>query len=297
MGTAHSSSRARVLIHGLRIASRSRVANAISVGRDDVRLDSPTLIGVKASAVLVTSPQLLTTAEVDVLDRFVRLRGGPSSFCSTDARRARIRAVVAGAIGERHEAKPVDIGDLKAAEIIVSDPGLAGTIIAATEKDAVVVSTALGHGRIVVSGASDAWRYRADGVSLHSFWRALVVDAIAAAGDPLTVALSTERRVRSIRWRRGRGAIADAVASGLRGRRALELWTESTPIRLWPSGANRFAGRVTASEPGQCRVIASATGLDDASAPLSIQGAAVWPGADRDDLSPAVRAGRTAAWR
>jgi hypothetical protein len=272
------------------IASRSRVGNAISVGRGDVRLDSKTLSGIKASAVLVTSPQLLTSPEVEVLDRYVRLRGGSLVVVLDGRPTGPIQQLLPRVTNERHEATPFEIGQLKATEVIVSDPGPTGTILAAIDKDAVVVATALGHGRIVVSGASDAWRYRADGQQFSSFWRALVADAVMAGGDPLMVTLSKtsvgpgeyvdiEVEARSTL---PLPAVYEAAAR-------LRCGHESTPIRLWPSGANRFSGRVVASEPGQCRVVASVTTLDDSSAPLSIQTTAV-PHADRDDLSLAIRA-------
>jgi hypothetical protein len=273
------------------VASRSRVANAIDVGRDDVRLNSQTLFGAKAGVVLVTSPQLLTAVEVDALDRFARLRGG-SVIVLLDSRPAGpIERLLPRVVGERREPKPVQIGDLRATEIILLDRGLAETLIAGIGQEAVVVSTALGHGRIVISGAVDAWRYRTEGDRFASFWRALVADAITAAGDPLIVTLSTTAA------RTGQYVDVEVEARSpvpmppvYEAAARLSCARENTPVRLWPSGPHRFAGRVIASAPGQCRVYASVSTLEEASAPLSIDDAAGLPSSDRDDLSPAVLA-------
>ena len=185
----------------------------------------------------------------------------------------------------------MQIGDLRATEIIVLDPGVAGTTIAGIGKEAVVVSTALGHGRIVVSGAIDAWRYRTEGDRFSSFWRALVADAITSAADPLLVTLSTTAA------RPGQNVDVEVEARSpvpmppaYEAAARLSCEQESTPVRLWPSGPNRFSGRVVAGAPGQCRVYASVTTLDEVSAPLTIDEAAGLPRADRDDLSPAVLA-------
>jgi hypothetical protein len=192
---------------------------------------------------------------------------------------------------ERRESKPVSIGALKGTEIIVFDPGLAGTLIAGIDSDAVVVSTALGHGRIVVSGAVDAWRYRTDGDAFASFWRVLVADAVAAAGDPLRIALSTTTAMPGQRVEievEGRSPVP--MPSTYEASARLNCGGKTTPVRLWPAGPNRFAGVLVAGEPGLCRVHASMTTLEESSAPLSIRNAAGLPPSDRDDLSPAVRA-------
>jgi hypothetical protein len=273
------------------IAARARVATAISVGSIDFRLDAQTLLASKTRVVVVTSPQLLTTTDVEALDRFVRLRGGSVVVLLDSRPSGPIQQLLPRVTSERRESKPVQIGGLKGTEIIVFDPGLAGTVIAGIETDAVIVSTALGHGRIVVSGAVDAWRYRTDGDAFVSFWRALVADAVAAAGDPLRITLSTTSATPGQRVDiqiEGRSAVP--MPSTYEAAARLSCGAETTPVRLWPSGPDRFTGHLTAPETGPCRVHASMTTLEESSAPLSVHNAAGLPPSDRDDLSPAVRA-------
>ncbi len=273
------------------LASRVRVANAVAIGPSEVRLDSPTLLATKARLVIVTSPHLLTTSEVDALDRFVRLRGGSVIVFLESRPAGPIQRLLPRVTRERRESQPMQIGDLKATEIIVFDPGLAGTRIAGIGTEAVIVSTAYGHGRIVVSGAVDAWRYRSNADQFASFWRAQAAGAVAAAGDPLRVTLSTttaepgqyvgvEVEARS----------ASPMLPTYEASARLSCGPEGRPVRLWPVGPNRFAGGLVASEPGLCRVSASMTTFEESSAPLSIHDAAGLRFSGRDDLSPAVRA-------
>jgi hypothetical protein len=150
---------------------------------------------------------------------------------------------------------------LRASELVTFDASAAGvTVLEAVEGRPVVLSSARGRGRMVISGALDAWRYR-DGTGQFSrFFTALVAAAAEAAGQSLQVTLEDgvigtgQRTSVKVEWR-AIEEIPSAVVA------AAELRCDNgsvAPVRLWP-GARRgvFTGTVHAMLPGACTVEAS----------------------------------------
>jgi hypothetical protein len=158
---------------------------------------------------------------------------------------------------------------LQASEVAVVDPLPSGALVlagieATSGIDPVVWQLPVGAGRLVVSGALDAWRFRGAGSSrFDEFWRRVVADAAAAA--PAAIELRAEPRVgrpgetvllevtlRDIAL--GAGTEAEARVSA-----RLEGGEAPLAVRLWPGAAGRFYGRVRLpEEPGFYRWVVEA---------------------------------------
>ena len=182
-----------------------------------------------------------------ILDRFIRERGGslvlvPDAQIPAGVARHLLPGItLRETLTERATALETAAPALQASELLEASalPRDAHVIATAAASHAPVVwSIPAGDGRVVVSGAMDAWRYRADGrdPQFDRFWRSLVSGAALAAAPALDVRLSPNRaaageRVHvSVRVRRlERDRLGDALAVAAR--------VGDTPIRLWPDAA------------------------------------------------------------
>jgi hypothetical protein len=92
-----------------------------------------------------------------------------------------------------------------------------------------------GSGRIVISTAMDAWRYRDDAGAFDRFWRSVVAEG-ASAGAPLRLEFENNlgtpgsRQPFTVRYRSM--ALASAVEAS-----AVARCDHAQAIRLWPAGA------------------------------------------------------------
>jgi hypothetical protein len=248
----------------LRIRLRSRVAPELSVSVGGaVRLDASTLAG--ASVVIVGAPEEVNISDVDLLERFVRVRGGSLILLPDRPLSGPIVRLAPSGLRERLEREPVAMGPLRASELLVFGSlssrlrALAGT----TDGEALVVATPIGEGRVVTSGAMDSWRYRSENeAAFDGFWRSVVAEAADAGGRTLEVTTSTGLAVPGgdvhveVTRRSMEEAPVDISASALvacEGERP-------SMVRLWPSNRNRLAGVFTPSTTGPCQVRASLAG-------------------------------------
>ena len=148
-------------------------------------------------AILVGAPESLTGAEIRALDTFVSRRGGalfllPDRRFTDNVRSGFDLPEFEEVILERPLTTALPGPTIRASELLLPrDPGRLSAIGAVRHgrDDRVLVgSVARGAGRVIVSGAMDAWRYRADPeVSFDSFWRSVVADAAADAPARLSV--------------------------------------------------------------------------------------------------------------
>ena len=173
------------------VRARAALGHALSVSTGEpVRLEPRTLAD--ASVVVVGAPELLSAADVAALDRFVRVRGGSVVLLPDRVPTGPVLALVPSRMQERRESQPRQIGPLKGTEFLVFDNvDLATTTLAAADDLAVIIGRARGSGRVVVSGALDAWRFREEGDTFARFWKSVVADAADATGAPLSVAFDT----------------------------------------------------------------------------------------------------------
>ena len=274
------------------VHARSALGNAVAVSTGDrARLEPQALA--EAAVVLVGAPDLLTSAEVSTLERFARARGGSVVLLPDREPSGAMLRLLPDGIHLRRERQPQAIGPLKAAESLalrVAD-SRSGQVHSGNSP---LISRAIGNGRVDLSTALDAWRYRDDAV-FERFWQSVVADAADAAGAPLTVTVDTmlakpgQHVSVVVEWRALDGIPSDAAADATMtcsGQAAM-------PIRLWPDGApGRFRGTLRPSRPGACGVDAVLTrprGLA-ATAAFRVSDTAQPSRAGEDDLTGAVSA-------
>jgi hypothetical protein len=279
--------------------ARFHVLTHTRVGPTQIASSKPLSLAAAALAreniavAIVASPQLLDRSEIDALRRFVRQRGGSVVLLLDAPPSGEWASLLSLGAQERREAAPVAIGPLKAAEFIVLRPqDLATSALASAGADPVIVSRSLGHGRIVASGALDAWRYRAEGTQFDSFWRSLVADAAEAAGEPLVLTLSSnlaapgEHVDIAVEWRS-----IDEPGESLEAEAVLHCANGATPVRLWPTGSRaRFRGGFDAPSPGRCEVNVNVRPLATATAVLRVTEEPTGSMTSDDALSTAVAA-------
>lgn len=242
-----------------RVEYRSRLAPSLTAGTGGSTLDAPTLEG--SPVVVIGGPDALNAGDVALLERYVTARGGSLILLPDHRPAGPSSRLFAGDWTERLLATPESIGALRAGEILQAErlpPGAA--VLARSESAASIVVVPSGNGRVVISGAMDAWRYRhLDAGAFERFWRSVIADA-AVAGEALridlgtTLAARTDRvpfavRLRSLEQR----SVVDAQVSVICGESA------ATPVRAWPSGSiGEFVGELPAASDDRCTVSASA---------------------------------------
>jgi hypothetical protein len=243
----------------LTVHARVRLGHTLVAGHATGGLDEASLQ--EAHAAVIGAPDALEPVEVDLLDRYVRVRGGSLVLLPDRALGSVVARLVSGTWREHVRPDAELVGALRASEFLaLQQPGQFDRVLAGSAEGAIVASSPAGAGRVIVSGALDAWRYRASSDDFDRFWQALVADAAAAGGPsfrvavdrPLvepgeTVAIAVEHRTLV----GGAGTTARATLHCEGGR--------ESPLRLWPARApGAFTARVRVSEPGTCRVAASA---------------------------------------
>ena len=221
--------------------------------------------------VLVGAPEELRTSEIDALRQFARRRGGAVVFLPD--RRPSGRYLDLAAVGELEERlldaaaelRSVDGVALRASELAVVRRPRPGAEILATMGEgqaarSVVISSPAGSGRVVLSGALDAWRFRASpDQGFSRFWRARIEELGQTA--PSRIALELEPAIArpgdriELRARVNRTEF-DAEANPVRmpsiAARLVDAKGAQLPIRLWPtSEVGVFEGRFMAPSAGR----------------------------------------------
>lgn len=246
------------------------------------------------STIVVGSPDQLTEADAGTLSAFMRGRGGrvvllmdgriASAFTRLTGverwRSTRLAAATALADSSRH-------GALRAQELAWPAQAPVGwtvhsaNVAADSSLRAVVWSIPVGAGRLLVSGALDAWHYRdADASAFDTFWPNVIAELGAGAPPRLEVSLSSRAltsgqvarvsvQVRDVALSRGSEPSAEASATLVSG-------TDSTPVRLWPTGdPGVFTGTMVApGRSGTHRLIVAA-GVDRSELPFMVDPRAV----------------------
>jgi hypothetical protein len=168
--------------------------------------------------------------------------------------------LLSGTWSEHLVAKPEAIGPLHASEILRTDrPAATATTVARSGSASAIVVSPIGNGRIVVSGAMDAWRYRdLDSGGFDKFWRSLIAEG-AAWGEGVQLGFD---RVLAARGSRARFTIRDlrmtppAVSEANATMRCGQ--GPASAIRLWPAGAaGAFTGELPLAVTGSCTVEAT----------------------------------------
>ena len=239
------------------IRYRSRLAPALSAGTAAGRLDAATLDEVPL--VISGAPDALVADEVSLLERYVRVRGGTLLLLPDRRPSGPSERLFSGTWTEHLSPAPQSIGPLQASELLrLTNAAPAATVLAASGASPAIVSSPTGTGRIIVSGAMDAWRYRhLEAGAFDRFWRSLAAEG-AAAGEGLTLMFATSLADRGARipftiHDRRMVPIATTHASVVQ--RCGNADAAAHAVRVWPGGAiGEFTGELAAIDRGVCTV-------------------------------------------
>ena len=247
---------------------------ALVAGTARGRLDARALDAVPVA--IVGSPDALSGSDVTLLERFVRERGGTLILVPDRALSGPSMRLLAGRWTEHLEASASAVGPLRASETLrMSSTSPFDVVLGAVAGSPAIVLTPSGHGRIVVSGAMDAWRYRdTDGGAFEQFWRSLVLES-ASAGAALQLDFARPLAVPgasvpfTVRHRQMESGVQRAV------RATASCGGPAQSIRLWPQGASGvFGGTLVIDGTEPCEVSAAVDG-----GPVVTGGVAVTTGA------------------
>lgn len=255
----------------LMVESRVKLGPTLSSGTPSSGLDQHALD--RSALVVVGAPDALDANEVALLDRYVRIRGGTLVLLPDRAPAGPALTLLRGRWREQLRSAPEPVGPLQASELLLGDPASDLDIVLGGTPDApTLVVRPAGAGRILVSGAMDAWRYRtASDNAFDRFWRSMAADA-ARNSASLTVDLATAVASRAarvpviVRWR-------SLIAPGIVAVRAYSRCGrgEPVPIRLWPAGEpGVFSGSLVTGSASTCEVEAAIEDGPSASAAIVV---------------------------
>jgi hypothetical protein len=254
-------------------------------------------------AVVVGAPEELTASDVATLTTFCQRRGGAVVFAPDRRPSGPYAALISPAgFDEVLLEKPAALGGAMAAGIRASEfalpkrltPGaVALASLSGEDARAVLVSVPRGRGRMLFSGALDAWRYRASGqhdVAFSHFWTGVIANlaassphrasiavrpAVAAPGDRVSVHATIDPEAFQSSGGEGPSVSASLVSS------------DGTQhfVRLWPGPeVGGFDGEIIAPGPGLYDVRLSVAGDMFDTAILIADGIRQPPGYDDESL-------------
>jgi hypothetical protein len=257
--------------------------------------------------VVVGGPEDLTAREIDLLQGFVRDRGGAVAFIATrrpDGGYTRLLADVT--FGERVTEQPMDLAvaggsAIRASEILVAHlPRTARPLVTVGKsRDPVAFSVRRGDGMIIVSGALDAWRYRASGRDAFArFWQSVLSEAASSAQprlsvqlDPGLVQVGRPARVRATLRATELSVTPQGTVTRIGARVVGSDPRVDDPLRLWPSiEPGVFEGEWTPTAAGRYMVTVASGGLQADAVVLAANHVARGAGADPEGLALAVAA-------
>ena len=206
---------------------------------------------------IVGGPDALSAEEVNLLERFVAVRGGSLVLLPEHVPAGPSARLFHGVWSEKLLPDPDRIGALRASEILTAaDLDETAAVLARAGDAPSVVDVPSGDGHIVIAGAMDAWRYRdQDDGAFDRFWRSLA-QQLAVKGAPLGVTFDDTLTASSSRMPftvsrhsfESESAIEAAAVSRCNDE-------EPHAIRLWPKGPiGEFAGELAAAGSGSCTI-------------------------------------------
>ena len=250
---------------------------AVRAGSPPAALTAATLS--PFDVVVIGAPEELRQPELEALRTFARVRGGAVVFLPDRRPAGRYLELIPSAkfdevlVDSAIAIQSIAGAPLRASEIGVYRGSVAGTLVLAsidTDKRPVVLEWPVGAGRIVFSGAMDAWRFRAapdDGFG--RFWRSRIAEAAAAAPARIEASITpgVPRPGQDVTIRaRIRPTELEYSTDGTRtpALRARFVGADSRdePVRLWPTAeVGVFEGRLEAPPPGTYDLqVSTATG-------------------------------------
>ena len=191
----------------------------------------------------------LTASDMAWLDRFARERGGAVVLVPDSRVDLRPFGIVHAGETLLEKAAPLEftaaLPRIDASEMLTltMPPGADAIARVGSTGEPAIISVPSGAGRVLVSGALDAWRYRAEpGVGFDRFWQSLV------AGLALGARPGVDAEVEPALLRPGdSGTLRVRVGPQWVGAPLTATVTGGDPIRLWPAGAaGTYTGRFVA---------------------------------------------------
>lgn len=260
-------------------------------------------------AVVVGAPEELGQSEIAALEMFARRRGGAVVLLPDRRPSGRYLELLPGwRFDEVLVERPLDVVSDSAGAVGPAAPSLSAAEIAAPAGDVashevlavarvdkaarpVVLSRRAGEGRIIFSGALDAWRYRAvHADAFDRFWLSTIgaaalaapprlsltaEPAVAAPGQPMVI----RARVRATEFDRSAAVVAVPPIAA----RLIAADGTATPVRLWPAAdAGQFEATLQAPQAGRY-VIEASVGASTASLPVTVADDARRPAIGRID--------------
>ena len=238
-------------------------------------VDATTRLGdISASAVVVGGLDRVTDEDAARLERFARDRGG-AVVLLPDARvpaSSAVTRLIRGRVDDRDVLldRPAALSvapllpRLAASEMLTFANLSPAAHVFARTSDAsrpVIWTTRVGEGRVLVSGALDAWRFRADRSAgdFDRFWRS-VIGAVALATPPEVEVVVSPAVARPMQAARVRARVRTPRASGA-PTTVSALLANGEVVRLWPDAeAGSFSGAfIPPARPGASRVAVTAT--------------------------------------
>lgn len=253
------------------VRSRARLGPTLVAETSSTRLDATALQS--AAVVIVGAPDALSSLEVELLDRYVRARGGTLVLLPDRAPAGASSRLFPGRWTEHLSSIPESIGPMRATEILrrpAVDP--TDIVLGSSSGLPAIVMSAAGTGRVVVVGTMDAWRYRdANEGAFDRFWRGIVVEA-GAQGAELgiqlrhTLAAAGTTVPFEVRSRHMQPPKSETVRATVRcGEGAAQM------IRLWPQGEpGAYAGQWPVGDASECQLDVSIAGGPSASTSLAV---------------------------
>ena len=244
------------------VSGRTQVAPPVAVSRGLTGSLTAAALDA-ASAVVVSAADQLRADEVDRLERFVATRGGSLVVLLDRRPSGPILRLLPGIVDQTIDREPRPVGALRAAERVGFDAGQGTTVIDRDGERAVTVAHGIGRGRVVVSGALDAWRHRDATTLFDTYWTGLIWDAAVAGGPPLAVTVSpTIARPGQPIVVTARRLSMEPLPENLIAEARYECGDERGVLRLWPEARpGVFAGTLQPAAAGECRVTAAINGL------------------------------------
>jgi len=279
----------------LDVEGRARVSRGVRVERGAARVtlaDASTLAAF--DAVVVGAPDQLAPPEVAALEFFARHRGGTVIVVLDEPATGAWRRWIGSPDGRRREwptprpgrwTRPAGLAGDEVPPLVISDVVDFGweeatALVEVVDGDRVVpliTSWPLGAGRILVSSALDAWRYREPSRSRFSDLWVDVVEQMAADA-PAAVELRVDRPVVATSERLAFEVVVrgDVWLAGGGRRLTASAWGEREvmpmPVTVWPVAPSRWRGEWAAPDaPGNHVVSVQLTDASgEARAPIAV---------------------------
>jgi len=251
------------------LLARTDVAPGISVASNPNLLEARQLD--RARVVIAGAPDALTSEDVARLDGFVRRRGGAVVLVADRPLHGPVTKLLVHSWRERIDPSAVAAGPLRGTEwLIAAGVTPLDHVWAEAPHGPSVVSAPLGAGVVLVSGALDAWRHRAEDGAFERFWQATIAALAGGVSEPVDVRVTRETPEDggevevSVRAR----SVSEVKSWRVAATRTCDLG-EPVAIRLWPGdAAGAFYGRVPLGTRTGCQIAASVDGLGQGTAAI-----------------------------